>query len=93
MSDYISSTQQSLIKVVLALGESPLASRSISELMSMTDISYNRVLLSLKNLQHAGWVEKINDNWRLTPTLIQLSERMRLAISDLHNTYLVVNND
>ena len=93
MSDetYISASQQVLLRVIEALGATPLQPQSLNLLRratGLTDASRDQVFRALKNLEWAGFAERTPGGWRLTPKVTQISERIRRAIHDLHHTYL-----
>ena len=87
---YRSSSQQVLLRVLDALAERPLNGLPLAEVVSRLGASASRdqVYRALKNLELAGWAEMSGDAWRLTPRLTRASERVRVAIGDLHRRYL-----
>ena len=94
MAKYTSSSQQTLLSVVEVLACQPLRGMSLAEVLdgakhSSSAPSRDQIFRALKNLAEAGWAEQERSgDWRLTPKLAFVSERCRLAIGDLHRTYL-----
>lgn len=92
MSDaYTSTSQQVLLRVIEALGATPLHPQSLALLgraTGLTDASRDQVFRALKNLEQAGFAEQRGDGWLLTPKVTQIAERTRLAIHALHHAYL-----
>lgn len=91
---YESNGQQVLLAVVEALARNPLAPAPVSRLVEMVNgrgraATRDQVFRALRNLEIADWAAEIPESgWRLTPRAVQLSERFRLAIADLHRQYL-----
>lgn len=87
---YRSSSQQVLLQVVDALAERPLNGLPLADVVTRLGRSASRdqVYRALKNLELAGWAEAAGEAWRLTPRLTRASERVRVAIADLHRRYL-----
>ena len=86
MSDGANVSQQTLLRVIEALGARPLEWQTRAELVgaSTRDQTYR----ALRNLELAGWAEQGDAGWRLTPKVVRLAERTRLAIAEIHRTYL-----
>ena len=87
---YRSTSQQVLLRVLDALAERPFNGLPLADVVSRlgTSASRDQVYRALKNLELAGWAELSGDAWRLTPHLTRASERVRVAIADLHRRYL-----
>ena len=86
---YISSSQQTLLYVLDVLGDQPLTPIGVKSIVERLNIKRDSVFRALKNLEAGGWAEQTPDgNWRLTPRLTRLSEKVRVAIAHLHHTYL-----
>ncbi len=85
--DYLSSSQQTLIKVATALSQDPLTPKAPAQLVT-DDLSRDQVFRALKNLEAAGWAEQVADAWRISGRLTHISERVRVAIADVHHHYL-----
>ena len=87
---YRSSSQQHLIQVVEALAERPLSTVGVDELAERLGCSRDQAYRTLRNLELADWAwqQEGTSAWRIAPRLTQLSERVRLAIADLHRAYL-----
>ena len=93
MAEYVSSSQQTLLRVIDVLARQPLRGMAMAEVFDLVNqhavVSRDQVFRALRNLELAGWAEQERaGDWRLTPKLTFISERCRLAISDLHRTYL-----
>ena len=86
---YISNAQQTLLTVLRSLGHQPLSPQSASDIAEAQKIPKDSVFRALKNLEEAGWAEQLPGGaWRLTPTLTQISERLRLQLAQMHQHYL-----
>lgn len=93
---YTSNSQQVLLRVIEALGATPLHPQSLQLLRQapgLTDASRDQVFRALKNLEWAGFAEQRNDGWLLTPKVTQIAERTRLAIHALHQRYMKIDYD
>ncbi len=86
--EYVSETSQALLRLVEELGRAPLQPQTIAQLMESLGEPRDRVMRALRNLEHAEWAEQGPGGWRLAPRIVRLSERMRLAIADVHRVYL-----
>ena len=88
--DYRSSSQQVLLQVLDALADRPLHGIPLAEVVTRLEhgASRDRVYRALKNLELAGWAEVSDGAWRLTSHVTRASERVRVAIGDLHRRYL-----
>lgn len=88
--NYIAASQQIVLSVLLALWKSPLYPVTSTNLAVTLDMSRSKVFRALKNLQLADLAELNEDSnmWRVSVTSTQLSERLRVQLGDLHNTYL-----
>ena len=85
---YLSTSQQRLLRVLGHLAAHPLESFTVSALAEALGESKNAIFRDLQNLQAAVWVESRDGSWRISPTLTRFSERLRVDIAALHNTYL-----
>ena len=91
---YLSSSQQTLLRVLTVLGERPLDPLPLTELVGKVGASRDQASRACRNLEMAGWAEQTpGGGWRLTPLATQWSERVRLAIADLHRTYLSLEEE
>ena len=87
--DYRSANQQILLEVVEVLSRQPFEPTPLARLAKQVHASRDPVFRAVKNLELAGWAEQTpGGGWRLTPLITRISERTRLAIADLHRTYL-----
>ena len=87
--DYRNNSQQLLIEVVDALTLRPFEPVPLVDIVDRAGESRDAVFRACKNLELAGWAEQTGGRgWRLTPHLTGISERLRVALSDLHRTYL-----
>ena len=90
-TQYISPSSQALLQVVEELALTPLEPRTLSALTDRLAEPRDRVYRALVNLDAAGWAEQTPaGSWRLTPHVAQISERLRLALHDVHRRYLGV---
>lgn len=86
--DYISRASQVLLAVLATLGRRPLEPQTVVSLSSQTGSSRDRVFRALRNLEAAEWAEQLPGGWRLSPEIVRISERYRLALADTHRHYL-----
>ena len=87
-SPYENSSQQTLLAVLEALSLRPLVGTTGEALATAAQISSTKAFRAVKNLELAGWAEAApGGGWRLTPKASALSERVRVAIADLHREY------
>ena len=88
-SPYTNDSQQRLLKVLDALGKRLLEDVPLQDLQDACGGSRDQTFRACKNLEQAGWATQTpSGGWRLTGRLTGISERLRLAIHDLHHTYL-----
>ena len=88
-SPYHSRSQQTLLRLLDVLALDPLGTAPLPTLVAACNAPRDHVFRALKNLELAGWVAQTpSGGWRLTPRLTLISERLRIAIADLHHTYL-----
>ncbi|MXW01592.1 MAG: hypothetical protein F4000_09325 [Holophagales bacterium] len=87
-TEYVSAASQALLRVVDELSRRPLDPVPLADLVESMGESRDRVFRSLKNLEAADWVEQCPGGWRLAPAIVQVSERMRVAIAEAHRRYL-----
>ena len=87
---YRSRGQQTVLAVIDVLAERPLAGVTTDELVERLGCSRDQAYRTARNLELAGWVWQPEGTavWRIAPRVTQLSERVRLAIADLHRAYL-----
>ncbi len=86
---YWSRGQQTVLRVVGILGERPLEGVLLADVAERAGATRDQVFRALKNLELAGWAERgAGGGWRLRPEVTRLSERVRVAIADLHRSYL-----
>ena len=87
---YRSGSQQVLLAAIEVLAERPLAGVDIAELTARLGCSRDQAYRAVRNLELAGWASQPEGGavWRIAPRATQLSERVRLAIADLHRAYL-----
>ncbi len=86
--EYISPASQVLISVVAALGRRPLEPRTVVSLSGHIGASRDQVFRALKNMEAADWAERLPGGWRLSPGIVRISERYRLALADACRDYL-----
>ena len=86
---YVSAGQQTLLKVLEALGAQPFTGVSLAQLVERTGAGRDACFRAAKNLQAAGWAEAApHGGWQVTPHATYLSDRVRVALADLHRLYL-----
>jgi len=85
---YRNDTQQQLITLAHALARTWPEPAAIAVLAQETGLSRDQILRTLSNLQIGGWAERGKGGWLLSPSLSQISERMRLSLAQLHLRYL-----
>ena len=89
MSQYTNDSQQRVFAAVEALSRRLFDGLTADELTELLDTPRDQVYRTLRNLGEAGWAEQgPGGRWRLTPKMTALAERVRIAIADLHRTYL-----
>ena len=93
--NYVSTSQQVLLRVIEALSADPLTPAPVARVLQAVngqgcaEVSRDQVFRALRNLALAGWAGEVPDaGWRLTPRAVRLSEQFRLAIADVHRLYL-----
>lgn len=86
--EYVSPASQVLLAVVAALGRRPLEPQTIASLSSHVGASRDQVFRALKNMEAADWAEQLQGGWRLSPEVVRISERYRLALADACRNYL-----
>ena len=90
---YTNTSQQLLISITRELAHLPLEPRSIEDLMAATGASRDKVFRTLKNLEAGDWAVQLSGGgWRLAPNISRISERMRLAVANLHHQYLELSD-
>jgi len=92
VADYTNDSQQNLLAILTFLGHSPLEAKTLAEVETFTGLSKDQAFRTLWNLEHAGWVEKSGQGYRLAPRLTEFSERLRRDIAELADRYLGVTN-
>lgn len=86
---YINAGQQTLLKVLEALGAQPFTGVALDDLVERTGAGRDACYRAAKNLVAAGWAEAApGGGWRVSPHATYLSERVRLALEDLGTRYL-----
>lgn len=86
--NYISSSQQGLLQLVEVLSRRLLQPTTITELVMATGQTRDRIFRTLRNLEEAGWAEKMGEGWMLSPSLTRMSERLRAALAGIGQKYL-----
>ena len=86
---YASASQQTLLKTIEALGERPLEWQAQAAVVEHVGVTRDQTHRALVNLEIWGWAEQgVGGSWRLTPKLVRIAERTRLAIGEIHRSYL-----
>lgn len=85
-----SDPQQRIVAMVELLAERPFDVLGAGEAAARIGCTRDQARRTLVNLELAGWAWRVagSGEWRLAPRVTQLSERLRLAIAELHRTYL-----
>lgn len=91
-SSYISTTQQQLLQLVEVLSRRMLQPTTITELVMATGQTRDKVFRTLRNLEEAGWAERMGEGWILSPTLTRMAERLRTALAAVGQRYLNQND-
>lgn len=87
--DYASPPQQTVLGVLEALGMRPLEWQAQAALVARVGATRDQTHRALLNLESAGWAEQgVGGSWRLTPKIVRIAERTRLAIGEIHRSYL-----
>lgn len=87
-TDFTTETQQNLMRIVEYLATDVMRPVPMQELQQALDLSYNRVLWALKNMEMKGWAENVADGWRLGPRLPKIAEDVRKGIAVTVSKYL-----
>ena len=86
---YVNVSQQTLLRVLEALGAHPLEWQAQLDLVASVGATRDQTYRALRNLEAAGWAESAGGGrWRLAPKVSLIAERTRLAIAEIHRTYL-----
>ncbi len=87
---YVNEGGRRALAAVEVLAERPLASIDPDRLAERLGCQRDGAFRALKTLEAAGWAEPAPDGkgWRISPHASRLSERVRLAVADLHRAYL-----
>ncbi|MBF0487868.1 MAG: hypothetical protein HQK98_06880 [Nitrospirae bacterium] len=88
-ANYSNESQQTLIKVVEYLAMDVLEPRALKDIQEGLGISKDTAFRTIWNLKDLGWVEEsaIIGGYRLSPQMINIADRLRLAIGDLIRKY------
>ena len=87
-ADYTNVSQQNLLAVVEAMARTWPLPQSTQALAQSAGVSRDQAFRCAWNLQAGGWADQGPEGWLLSPHLAELSNRMRLALADLHRRYL-----
>lgn len=87
-TDFTTETQQNLMRIVEYMASDVMRPVPMQELQQALDLSYNRVLWALKNMEIKGWAENVADGWRLGPRLPRIAEDVRRSIIETSKKYL-----
>ena len=83
---------QLLMRICEVMSQTPLRAHTINTLAEQPDVgntSTTQISRALRNMQAQGWAEEANKGcWVLSPGLVHIAERMRLAIAHRHQRYL-----
>ena len=85
----LNASQARLMHTVEALAAQPIHGLPVTEVQARLGDSRDQIMRTLTTLEALGWAGQTPaGRWRLTPHLIQLSERLRQALADIHHHYL-----
>jgi len=88
---YSSASQQHLLQVleILAGADNPFVGMPLKHIVGDLDGDRSQTFRALKNMESAGWAEQTpGGNWRVTPRIGRIAERVRRALNDLGAAYL-----
>lgn len=85
-----SDPQQRLVAVVELLAERPFEPLGAADAAARLKCTRDQARRTLVNLELAGWAWRAEgaSEWKLAPRVTQISERLRVAIGELHRAYL-----
>lgn len=82
-------SQQAMLAVIEALAHNPFEGMAMPQLVrALPGLTRDQIYRSVANLQLAGWAEEVSGGFRLTPKITTISQRVSLALRDLHTRYL-----
>ena len=87
--NYSNESQQTLVRIVEYLAIDTLEPKTLKDIQKGLGISKDIAFRTIWNLRDMGWVEEsaIIGGYRLSPQIIAISDRLRLAIGDLIRKY------
>ncbi len=85
---YVNDNQQALMKVVEYLAQDILIPKTQREVSEALGLSRDVTFRTLWNLQDREWGEELAQGFRLSPKLVAIPERLRLALADTLRKYL-----
>ena len=85
---YVNDNQQTMMKIIEYLAQDILMPKTQKEIMEAMGISRDVVFRTLWNLQDREWAEECAQGWRISPKLVHIAERLRLALADTLRKYL-----
>ena len=90
MPNYTHQSQQTLLKVLEYLAQSPLTPRTIEQATAAASCSRDQAFRALWNLEACGWVEKGAAGYLPAPKFTLASARFVRAIHEINQKYLGV---
>lgn len=81
-------SQQLVLALVEELSRTPLDRRGVSDLAKSLGVPRTTCQRAARNLEIAGWAEIGPEGVGLAPKAGQISDRIRIAIAELHRRYL-----
>ncbi len=85
---YVNDNQQALMRVLEYLAQDILIPKTQKEISEALGLSRDVVFRTLWNLQDREWAEECAQGWRISPKLVHIAERLRLALADVLKKYL-----
>lgn len=89
---YENAQQQNLMVMVMVmveyLAQDILIPKPLKEIHETLNLSRDIAFRTLWNLQKTGWVEEVAYGYRISPKLTMISDRLRLSMADVLNTFL-----
>ena len=85
---YRNAGQQLVLQVLEALAQRPLEGVTLDDLVETVGAGRDAVFRAARNLELAGWAERApGGGWRPAPRAGFVSDRIRLALADVHTRY------
>jgi len=85
---YTNENQQNLCSVVEYLSEDIIQPKTLKEIHEALGLSRDQAFRTMWNLKDRGWVEETARGYRLSPRIVKIADRLRLAVADTLREYL-----